>query len=323
MEDFEARASAQVLGGHREPRRGGSTTFIVFDWDDTLFPTSPLLEDRVLDARGEGTTFNELMTLDATEFVRLIDAESRGLLELADRLGDVCIVTLAAESWFRTTSTSFMPLTSAALSTLRLPVHFARTCCTMRDCWRSESDDSADLPTLCKKRAITRHLRAQRAPKEIQLVCIGDACYEMDASIDVAWQWSADSICKLVHVAAPSPASSGFKAHLAQLRIVRNCLSSVCGHDGSLDISTGVVSDAISWWRPGHDTDGGEIRPVATSFHCCADAGLAGAEVDSEELCPAGQVRATWPRRREPQMRCGEDMVVAPPEKTSADSLAF
>eukprot|EP00927_Polykrikos_kofoidii_P085515 TRINITY_DN9326_c0_g1_i2.p1 TRINITY_DN9326_c0_g1~~TRINITY_DN9326_c0_g1_i2.p1 ORF type:complete len:442 (+),score=89.73 TRINITY_DN9326_c0_g1_i2:124-1449(+) len=108
-------------------------TVIVFDWDDTLFPTHYVTEDMNLDWKiplehqsslcGDHVLFNEVRR-------KLADCESRAaeVLRVALDLAHVVVVTLATTGWVTTSSKNFSPKVLEILLQHKVPVVYALEC---------------------------------------------------------------------------------------------------------------------------------------------------------------------------------------------------
>jgi len=106
-------------------------TVIVFDWDDTLFPThfineelrlnwkQPLEKQREMLA-GKGTTVEEVRRKVAE-----CEANAIEVLSIAVGLGHVVVVTLAASSWVEISCKHYYPKVGALLRNKGVPVVYA------------------------------------------------------------------------------------------------------------------------------------------------------------------------------------------------------
>mmetsp|Transcript_87073 Transcript_87073/g.198742 ORF Transcript_87073/g.198742 Transcript_87073/m.198742 type:complete len:223 (+) Transcript_87073:115-783(+) len=87
-----------------------SSVLIIFDWDDTLFPTSALAElgyDLSGPAPEAGSRLAEVLSEHARE--------TWATLELASQFGTPMIITAAEEGWVQQTCAKYMPSVLAAL----------------------------------------------------------------------------------------------------------------------------------------------------------------------------------------------------------------
>ena len=96
---------------HMKPHQ----TLFVFDWDDTLLPTSYLCYVGI-----------EKITPEIERKLMLLDQCASKLLAKAVRAGKVYIVTNAQEKWVETSSRSYLPLTNRIISEGNITVVSAR-----------------------------------------------------------------------------------------------------------------------------------------------------------------------------------------------------
>eukprot|EP00428_Durinskia_dybowskii_P039962 CAMPEP_0170270424 /NCGR_PEP_ID=MMETSP0116_2-20130129/35157_1 /TAXON_ID=400756 /ORGANISM="Durinskia baltica, Strain CSIRO CS-38" /LENGTH=465 /DNA_ID=CAMNT_0010521617 /DNA_START=1 /DNA_END=1395 /DNA_ORIENTATION=- len=103
-------------------------TFIIFDWDDTLFPTTYVRDDMRLDWRTP-LRLQPLAQREKVEITRLLAkcAENAcASLRTASGLGKVVLVTLARPHWVRDSCTNFFPKVGALIQELQIPVIYAQ-----------------------------------------------------------------------------------------------------------------------------------------------------------------------------------------------------
>jgi hypothetical protein len=108
-------------------------TIIIFDWDDTLCPSSWIRENkRVL------SFFKPAPNIERIQRpLRELQANCEALLKLAMKLGTVVIVTNAMDPWVETSGRNFLPGLMPLVS--QLPVIYARSIYEMQACDPSSS----------------------------------------------------------------------------------------------------------------------------------------------------------------------------------------
>jgi len=79
-------------------------TLLIFDWDDTLFPTSWVQKHGLLKSEAGETLSNE----DIAQLEQMTE-RVRKTLQLALQIGKVVLVTNAAQGWIEQSCTNFMP----------------------------------------------------------------------------------------------------------------------------------------------------------------------------------------------------------------------
>lgn len=108
-------------------------TIIIFDWDDTLCPSSWIRENkRVLSFFRPAPNIEKIQRP-----LRELQANCEMLLKLAMKLGTVIIVTNAMDPWVETSCRNFLPALMPLVS--ELPVIYARSIYEMQACDPSSS----------------------------------------------------------------------------------------------------------------------------------------------------------------------------------------
>lgn len=92
------------------PDRDVKETVIIFDWDDTLLPTTWLERQSLMPGGG--------MTRQATAQLRALETSCIFTLQMAMELGTVLLVTNAAPGWIEASSVEFMPTLATKIRTL-------------------------------------------------------------------------------------------------------------------------------------------------------------------------------------------------------------
>jgi hypothetical protein len=95
-------------------RQPGSKTLIVFDWDDTVLPTSWLERQRM----NPSTAPRHVQAA-----LRAFEPVVRESFEQALKLGTVILVTNAAPGWIEASAQEFLPNLAARLRGLGMPIH--------------------------------------------------------------------------------------------------------------------------------------------------------------------------------------------------------
>lgn len=165
---------------------------IIFDWDDTLFPTRFLTDANVLVKRPP-LTIPEIVV----DGVPLVDTMARHavrvkkVLEMARCVARVAIVTLASRQWVFNSSDLFLPGLKAGelFHALDIPVYCAKECLERHDGAGTCGDDGVDLSVVAKRRAILKCLRRFYGRKALRMnvTSIGDSMKEANAIKEVMW----------------------------------------------------------------------------------------------------------------------------------------
>jgi hypothetical protein len=146
-----------------------SETLVIFDWDDTLFPTSSLQLQGLLHADFV------LCKEQVEEFLRLADSVEK-ILRSALQFGRVVIVTNAQEGWVETCCAKMMP----SLLSLFPEVDIVSA--------RSTYESSTSNPLEWKRLAFDNEAKILETLgiQEYNIISLGDSVYEQRAVKSIA-----------------------------------------------------------------------------------------------------------------------------------------
>jgi hypothetical protein len=216
---------------------------VVFDWDDTLLPTTWLsnnianVED---DAReGSGIPPSSRLYKDLERHAELVEA----VLTSARSAGRVAIVTLARRPWVLTSSRRYLPGLEfeELLLQLDIPVFYAQEYTGWLMWWFTDYFHRADVLVDGKRNAIMGCLRQlHTAGCEVRgLVSVGDSVIEQRAAAEAVKVWTAAGMtpqqvqCKTVKLAdKPTVGELG-----DQLRVLNASLRPLVHHQGEVGVS--------------------------------------------------------------------------------------
>ncbi|CAE7255572.1 unnamed protein product [Symbiodinium sp. CCMP2456] len=172
-----------------------SETAIIFDWDDTLFPTWHALEVKEHRLPGDKAFHDSLDQLTNTV---------RDLLTQARSCGRVAIVTLSRRPWVAESAAEFMPRLNieALLDELQIPLIYSREC-VKKHHMRSpdgEFEEGVCPLTMAKEQAMKKVLKRLYGKNPWKnVLSIGDSVTEKDAITELHWAImgeDAKSCCK-------------------------------------------------------------------------------------------------------------------------------
>jgi len=196
---------------------------IVFDWDDTLFPTSWLRAQGLLDE-------DAVITPEQDERLEALADAVAVTLERAKRRGGVAIVTNAEQGWVEASCEAILPSLRAHLAGVRVVSARSR-----------HEKPGVFAPTTWKCLAFEElvnefygALGEQDVALRRNIVSVGDAEHEMEALRWVA----AGAECRakgLKFVEQPC-----LERLLEQHELVAGIVDDVVDHDGNLDYEIGV-----------------------------------------------------------------------------------
>jgi len=177
------RLSSQKVWVPRDQRPPKHQTVVIFDWDDTLLPTS------FLNMR-QDTPISPVVE----RHLRAIEAADKKLLEQAMKLGHTFIITNAMNGWVEYSAAKYVP---DLLKTLeKIPVISAR------------SKFESSYPGEVNKWKVNAFLEVQRQlNSEIitNLISLGDSNFEMDAVHVMGKEFSQALVKTIKFRESPSP----------------------------------------------------------------------------------------------------------------------
>eukprot|EP00929_Paragymnodinium_shiwhaense_P116801 TRINITY_DN8673_c0_g1_i1.p2 TRINITY_DN8673_c0_g1~~TRINITY_DN8673_c0_g1_i1.p2 ORF type:complete len:350 (+),score=107.55 TRINITY_DN8673_c0_g1_i1:59-1108(+) len=177
------KISHQNVWVPREKRPPQHQTVVIFDWDDTLLPTS------FLNLRSD-----QQLTQLVSRHLRGIEAAGRKLLEMAKRLGQTFIITNAMTGWVEYSAEKWLPGLAPLLK--EFPIISART------------KFEHVFPGEVQKWKVQAFLEVQRQLDSqiiTNLISLGDSNFEIDA-VHVMGKEFAQALVKTIKFReSPSP----------------------------------------------------------------------------------------------------------------------
>lgn len=167
------RAIARSLSDpHEKSRRAALVkTGIIFDWDDTLMPTTWLIEQKVVVKRGS----RDLLDPKLKKILTSLAQEVIGVLSLARQLGTVAIVTNAEDGWVQESAAIFMPELLPILKHLHIV--------SARHLYTKQFKSDPSIWKTLAFRDVARFLFKGAGKR--QLISIGDGEFERTAAVDM------------------------------------------------------------------------------------------------------------------------------------------
>ena len=188
-------------------------SLIIFDWDDTLLPTSFLTQ---------GPICNENMILNENEKKKIekLEKSALKLLNMAISKGDVYIITNAGLGWVEYSSQKFYPKVFEILPKIKI--------ISARGQWEKE------YPGDSRKWKIQTFLSLQKEMNTklvTNIICLGDSLFEMEAGRILANCFSEAFVKTIKFKEGPKP-DELYK----QLLLVTNQFISICSAVKNLTI---------------------------------------------------------------------------------------
>lgn len=223
-----------------EPLDSTDDTVIIFDWDDTLFPTWFVSEVVVPclppDSNSDSTLpedspFAEALTRHALTV--------RELLSAARGIGRVGIVTLAQRPWVLSSAHRFFPGEDfkQILKDFDIPIIYARECLRRPMISQAKVEEGVNIFTIAKQAAMLKALKKLYGKRPwTNVISIGDSIVERDAITELLWSHDQESdrtpCCKTVKLMEePSVEQLG-----AELVLLGMWLRSMASHAEDFDV---------------------------------------------------------------------------------------
>jgi hypothetical protein len=193
-------------------------TLVIFDWDDTLFPTTWLRQQGFFDAEYEPDTAQKAK-------VEKLAMNVEATVRIALQFGKVVIVTNAQQGWVEASCAKVMP----SLAPVLQEVHIVSA--------RSKYERFTQNPSEWKRRAFAHEVELLHGANDEQLnvVSLGDSLHEQRAVV---------SVCKDLHNCFSKSLKFGESPSIDELinqhEFVSTCFWDVAEHNGDLDVEIGA-----------------------------------------------------------------------------------
>jgi len=236
--------SAVDVEADEEPIR----PLVIFDWDDTLFPTwyvteviqASMPEDSKYSKLPEDSPYYEPLSAHA----QLVN----DTLNLAASHAQVAIVTLAARPWVDNSSEWFLPGLDLPelLLNLDIPVFYAREFVRRRERLAARVEEGVDLFMIAKRNAMKQCFRklCPGAEKQGNVICIGDSQTEVLAIKEIMWSDDdGGALCKTIKLLDdPTLEVLGM-----ELQLVGSWFEKMVPHNGDFHICLNDAGTKLMW----------------------------------------------------------------------------
>mmetsp|Transcript_70776 Transcript_70776/g.207344 ORF Transcript_70776/g.207344 Transcript_70776/m.207344 type:complete len:338 (+) Transcript_70776:168-1181(+) len=218
-----------------------SQTIIIFDWDDTLCPSTWMRRFAQFDAGGRLAVS---LGPDIQSELDVLADQAALLLRHSLALGKVVIVTNARRPWVHTSCAHFLPALKEPLK--QIPVLYALE--LVQDCDRRSDRDC--LLTETKVRAMQAAVSEfySRYPNQSwkNVISIGDAAFEHNAIRQVVDERPTQKRCRTKTVKLlEGPSAAGM---VVQLSIMETWLAKIVQLDNDVDVDLGASEEAVDAW---------------------------------------------------------------------------
>jgi len=203
----------------------GPHAFFVFDWDDTLLPTTWLhMQGLLVDDTEDDIVASEMQQ---GQLQRLVTC-ALDTLSAALRCGSVIIITNAEDGWVETSCQKYMPALACLLS--EVSIVSARS---------AYEQHGIFAPSMWKRRAFESEINnilaagADRTP--LHVISVGDSLYEQEALV-----WATKDMHNCYAKSLKFEERPDIEKLIEEHELVSSCLSDVVGHNGNLDLEIGA-----------------------------------------------------------------------------------
>jgi hypothetical protein len=193
---------------------------IILDWDDTLFPTSWVLKNK-LDLNDE-----EVQNKYIVFFSRLDNLLYKLFMNFT-KYGDIFIVTNAMVKWVAI-SCSILPNTKRFIND-KIGIISAR------DAFQDKYPNKMDLwKKLIFKELTFDYFKSKNHPHHTihHVISVGDAPYEFEALVDLHDHVDGKKILKSIRFLQ----SPTYESLIDQLEVLHNCIHKVCKAEKHMDL---------------------------------------------------------------------------------------
>jgi hypothetical protein len=226
-----------------------SETFIIFDWDDTLFPTTYIWAD-------ENMHWDKPADAAALASLERQMCVVEHILREATKFGRVCILTLAKEPWVSTSIKNFMPGLEGLFKELEVEVIYARAAMSETAIRGIVEDGVRDVGQALKSAAMENLLSSFYTKDGHRVswknvISIGDSLAEYYSIQDVTFRHKQKDPHGEVNECRCKAVKLQEKPELdtltAELEVLANWLSQIVAHDGDLDLDFEDLEDGDSF----------------------------------------------------------------------------
>lgn len=165
---------------------------IIWDWDDTLFPTTWVRNDLSLDPKlklDEQKGFPQAMMFVVKERLKKCAEHVTNILRASVKYGRVAIVTLAKDRWVAESCENFLPEVGALLEELKIELIYADTGCKLEEIPKQIAAAKQFFGKM-KAKAITTSLLEDTGSEPLRnILSIGDSEIERTATLQAAEEY--------------------------------------------------------------------------------------------------------------------------------------
>jgi len=250
--------SASLAGTGIKVRYPPSHTLIIFDWDDTLFPTSWLIGN--FTNSKDTAKIARTLSKDARSRLRILEKQSLSMLQLAAELGKVRIVTHASTVWVKESAQDLMPELSRYLNTSGLSQHGIVACFDRYYLGLGgPTAEKSQWKRMAFNELLEKHLAHLPADEPRNLISIGDGIAEKLAAGHASDRMKALQLPHVKKTVKFVEDDCRLDTLTRQLRLIHNVMHLTVQQPESLDLTlrfcakTGTLAvdrEAFPAWFP-------------------------------------------------------------------------
>lgn len=213
---------------------------IIFDWDDTLFPTSylkkvvrPTLDVECVTLADKQSVFHDTLAAHAQLVKQTLSA--------AASEAQVYIVTLGRQRWVEDSSDRFLPGLDmrAFLKQSGIRVYYAREHVTEVEQMTASCEEGVDEYTIAKRNAMNKCIKKARrrsGSQNVNVIAVGDSTSEIEAIHEVMWADDVDeNLCKSIKfVSNPT-----IETLTSELSLLQYWIAPLLAYDKDIDLDLG------------------------------------------------------------------------------------
>lgn len=195
-------------------------TLMIFDWDDTLFPTT---WTRQHDMFEEGVTLSNEQKAQLEQMAE----RARLTLQMAMQIGKVVIVTNAEQGWIEMSCKTFMPSLVSLMKTVDIV--------SARSMYERLTPDASEWKRMAFEEEVELFYGTSQARQQRNIVSVGDSLHEMQA-LKAVTEGVSNCCGKSIKLRDfPS-----IEQLIEQHELLSTSFLDVVEHNGHLDVEIGV-----------------------------------------------------------------------------------
>jgi hypothetical protein len=220
-------------------------TIIIFDWDDTLCPSTCIKSFAQVDAEGR-TTFD--LDEGTREQLEMLADQSLMLIRSAQAMGKVVIVTNARSPWVDISCESFLPSLRGQLQDIPViyAVEHAGHCLDSVTASAQQDNLLTETKVCAMRSAVSEFYSRYPAQSWKNILSIGDALFEHNAIRQVVGSRPMGKRCRTKTIKLlEGPTIAGM---VVQLALVDSWLARIVQSDDDVDIDLSADERTVSAW---------------------------------------------------------------------------